>query len=167
MNQELWYVQDGFWEGRGSRHQIANICWIVEKAREFQKYIHFCFTDSTNAFDCVDPCKLWNILQEVGIQSRLTCLLWNLYSGQEEAVIIRQGSTVWFQFGKGVCQGCILSPCIFSLYAEYIMPNDLLDEVQAGIKVVRRNINNLRYSEDTTLMEEREEEVKRLLKKVK
>ena len=114
--------------------------------------IYFCFTDYTKAFDCVDHNKLWKILKEMGISDHLTCLLRNLYAGKEAAVRTRHGKTDWFKVGKGVSQGCILSPCLFNLYAEYLIWNSRLDEAQAGIKIVRRNINNLRYAEDTTLM---------------
>ena len=111
----------------------------------------------TKAFDCVDHNKLWKILQEVGIPDHLTCLLRNLYAGQEATIRTGHGTRDWFQIRKGVCQGCILSLCLFNVYAEYIMRNDGLDEAQAGIKIVRRNINNLRYADDTTLMAENEE----------
>ena len=121
MNCKLPDVQAGFRKGRGTRDQIANICWIIEKAREFQKNIYFSFIDYTKAFDCVDHNKLWKILQEMGIPDHLTCLLINLYAGQEATVRIGHGTTDWFQIGKGVHQGCILSPCLFNLYAEYIM----------------------------------------------
>ena len=141
--------------------------WIIEKAREFQKNIYFCFIDYAKAFDCVDQKKLWKILREMGIPDHLTCLVRNLYTGQEATVRTWHGTTDWFQIGKGVCQGCILSPCLFNLYAEYIMLNAGPDEAQAGIKIARRNINNLRYADDTTLMAESEEELKRLLMKVK
>ena len=154
-------------KGRGTRDQIANICWIIEKAREFQKNIYFCFIDHAQVFDCVDHNKLWEIPEEMGIPDHLTCLLRNLYAGQEAAVRTRHGKTDWFQIGKGVRQGCILSPCLLNLYAEYIMRNAGLEEAQAGIKIARRNINNLRYADDTTLMAESEEELKSLLMKVK
>ena len=167
MNCELPDVQIRFRKGRGTRDQIANIRWITEKVREFQKIIYFCFIDYVKAFDCVDHNKLWKILQEMGILDHLTCLLRNLYAGQEATDKTGHGTTDWFQIGKGVHQGCILSPCLFNLYAEYIMQNAELDEVQAGIKTVRRNINNLRYADDTTVMEESEEELKSLLMKVK
>ena len=121
MNRELPYVQAGFRKGRGTRDQIPNIHWIIEKAREFQKNIYFCFIDYAKAFDCVDHNKLWKILQEMGIPDHLTCLLRNLYAGQEAAVRTGHGATDWFQIGKGACQGCILSPCLFNLYAENIM----------------------------------------------
>ena len=163
MNHELPDVQAGFRKGRGTRDQIANICWIMEKAREFQKNIYFCFIDHAKAFDCVDH----NKLQEMGIPDHLTCLLRNLYAGQEATVRTGHGTTDWFQIGKGACQGCILSPCLFNFYAEYNMRNAGLEEAQAGIKIARRNINNLRYADDTTLMAESEEELKSLLMKVK
>ena len=167
VNRELPDVQAGFRKGRGTRDQIANIRWIMEKAREFQKNIYFCFIDYAKAFDCVDHNKLWKILKEMGIPDHLTCLLRNLYAGQEATVRTGHGTTDWFQIGKGVHQGCILSPCLFNLYAEYIMRNAGLEEAQAGIKIAGRNINNLRYADDTTLMAESEEELKSLLMKVK
>ena len=154
-------------EGRGTRDQIVNIRWIIKKAREFQKNIYFCFIDYAKAFDSVDHNKLWEILKEMEIPDHLTCLLRNLYAGQEATVRTRHGTTDWFQIGKGVCQGYILSPCLFNLYAEYIMQNARLDEAQARIKIARRNINNLRYADDTTLIAESEEELKSLLMKVK
>ena len=147
MNRELPDVQAGFRKGRGTRDQIANICWIIEKARKFQKNISFCFTDYAKAFDCVDHNKLWKILKEMGISDHLTCLLRNLYAGQEATVRIGHGTTEWFQIGKGVRQSCILSPCLFNLYAEYIRRNARLEEAQAGIKIAGRNINNLRYAD--------------------
>ena len=143
------------------------ICWIIEKAREFQKNIYFCFTDYTKAFDCVDHNKLWNILKEMGILEHLTCLLRSLYVGQEATIRTRHGTTDWFQIGKGVCQGCILSPCLFNLYAGYIIWNAGLDNSKTGIKNAGRNINNLRYAYHTTLLVESEEELKSLLMKVK
>ena len=167
MNCELPDVQAGFRRGRGARDHIANICWIMEKAREFQKNIYFCFIDYAKAFDCVDHNKLWKILGEMGIPDHLTCLVRNLYAGQEAIVRTRHGTTDWFQIGKEVHQGCILSPCLFNFYAEYIMRNAGLEEIQAGIKIAGRNINNLRYADDTTLMAESEEELKSLLMKVK
>ena len=141
VNSELPDVQAGFRKGRG----IANICWIMEKAREFQKNIYFCFIDYAKAFDCGDYNKLWKILREMWIPDHLTCLLRNLYAGQKAAVRTGHGTTDWFQIGKGVRQGCILSPCLFNLYAAYIMRNAGLEETQAGIKIAGRNINNLRY----------------------
>uniref|UniRef100_A0A4W2D7V1 RNA-directed DNA polymerase n=1 Tax=Bos indicus x Bos taurus TaxID=30522 RepID=A0A4W2D7V1_BOBOX len=167
VNRELPDVQAGFRKGRGTRDQIANIRWIMEKAREFQKNIHFCCIDYAKAFDCVDHNKLWKILKEMGIPDHLTCLLRNLYTGQEATVRTGHGTTHWFRIGKGVSQGCILSPCLFNVYAEYITRNAGLEETQAGIKIARRNINNLRYADDTTLMAESEEELKSLLMKVK
>ena len=135
VNRELPDVQAGFRKGRGTRDQIANIWWIIEKAREFQKNIYFCFIDYAKAFDCVDHNKLQKILKEMAIPDHLTCLLRNLYAGQEATVRTGHGKTDWFQVGKGVHQGCILSPWLFNLYAEYIMRNAGLDEAQAGIKL--------------------------------
>ena len=166
MNHKLQDVQAGFRKGRGTRDQISNIHWIIEKQREFQKNIYFCFIDYAIAFDCVDHNKLWKILQEIGISDHLTCFQRNLYAGQEATVRTGHGTTDWFQIGKAVCQGCILSPCLFNLYAEYTMWNTGLDEPQAGIKIAGRNINNLRYA-DTTSMVESKEELKSLLMKVK
>ena len=160
-------LQAGFRKGRGTRDQIANICWIIKIAREFQKNIYFCFIDYAKAFDCVDHNKLWKILKDMGIPDHLTCLLRNLYAGQEETVRTGHGTADWFQIGKGVHPGCILSPCLFNLYAEYIMRNAGLEETQAAIKIVRRIINNLRYADDTILIAESEEELKSLLMKVK
>ena len=160
MNKELPNVQSGFRKGRGNIDQIANLHWIIEKAREFQKNIYFCFIDYPKAFDCVDHSKLLEILQEMGIPDHLTCLLRNLYAGQEETVRTGHGTTDRFQIGKGIHQGCILSPCLFNLYAGYIMRNAGLNEAQAGIKIASRNISNLRYADDTTLMAESQEELK-------
>ena len=160
LQRSITDVQAGFRKGRRTRDQIANIRWTMEKAREFQKNIYF-------DFDCVDHKKLWKILQEMGIPDHLTCLLRNLYAGQEATVRTGHGTTNWFQIGKGGRQGCILSPCLFNFYAEYIMRNAGLEEVQAGIKTAGRNINNLRYVDDTTLMAESEEELKSLLMKVR
>ena len=167
MNCELPDVQAGFGKGRGTRDQIANIRWIIEKAREFQKNIYFCFIDYAIAFDYVDHNKLWKILKEMGIPDHLTCLLRNLYAGQEATGRTGRGTTDWFQIGKRLRQGCILSPCLFNLYAEYIMRNTRLNEAQAGIKMPGKNINNLRYTDDTTFMAESKEELKSLLIKVK
>ena len=153
--------------GQETRDQIANIHWIIKKARVFKKNIYFCFIDYTKAFNSEDHSKLWKIIQEVGIPDHLTCLLRNLYAGQEATVRTQHGTTDWFQIRKGVCQGCILSSCLFNLHAEYIMKNAGLDEIQAGIKIAGRNINNLRYADDTTLMAESEEELKNFLMKVK
>ena len=132
MNHEIPDIQAGFRKGRGTRDQIANIRWIIDKAREFQINIYFCFTDYAKAFDCVDHNKLWKILKEMGIPDHLTCLLRNLYAGQEATVRTGHGTIDWFQIGKGVGQGCSLSPCLFNLYAEYIMRNAELNEAQAG-----------------------------------
>jgi len=167
MNREIPDNQAGFRKGEETRDQISNICWIIKKAREFQKNIYFCFIDYAKALDCVDHNKLWKILKEMGIPDHLTCLLRNLYAGQEATVRTGHGTTDWFQIGKRVRQGCILSPCLFNLYAEDIMRNAGLHEAQAGIKIAKRNVNNLRYADDTTLMAESEEELKSLLMKVK
>ena len=167
MNQELPGVQAGFRKGRDTRDQMANICWFIEKARELQKNIYFCFVDYAKAFDCVDHNKLWKIIKEMGIPDHLTCLLRNLYAGQEATVWTGHGTIDWFQTGKGVHQGCILSPSFFNLYAEYNVRNAGLEEAQTGIKIAGRNINNLRYADDTTLAAVSEEELKSLLMKVK
>ena len=137
------------------------------KKKEFQKNIYICFIDYAKAFDCVDHNKLWKILKEMGIPDHLTCLLRDLYASQEATVRTGHEIADWFQIGKGLYQGCILSPCLFNLYAEYIMQNASLDEAQAEIKIARRNINNLRYADDTTLMAESEEIIKNLSMKVK
>ena len=164
MNRELPDVQAGFRKDIGTRDQVVNIHRIFEKAREFQKNI--CFIDYAKDFYSVDHRKLWKILNEMRLPGHLTCLLRNLFAGQEATVRTGHGTTDWFQIGKGVHQDCILSPCLFNLYAEYITRNARLDETQAGIKIGRRNINNLRYADDTTLMAENEE-LKSLLMKVK
>ena len=143
------------------------LSWIIEKAREFQKNIYFCFIDYAKAFDCVDHNKLWKILKEMEIPDHLTRLLRILYAGQEATVGTWHRAADWLQIGKGVRQGGILSPCLFNLCAEYIMRNAGLEEAQAGNKIARRNINNLRYADDTTLIAESEEELKSLLMKVK
>ena len=135
---EIPDVQAAFRKGRGTRDQIANIRWIIKKAGEFHKYIYFCFIDYAKAFDCVDHNKLWKILKEMGIPDHLTCLWRNLYAGQEATVRTGHGTTDWFQIGKGVRKGCILSPCLFNLYAGYIMRNAGLEEAQAGIKIAWR-----------------------------
>ena len=145
MNCELPDVQVGFRKGRGTRDQIANIHWIIKKVREFQKSIYFCSIDYAKSSDCRDHNKLWTIL---------TCLLRNLYAGLGATFRTGHGTTDWFKIGKGVCQGCIVSPCLFNLYAEYIMRNSGLGEAQAGIKIAGRNINNLSYADDTILMAE-------------
>ena len=139
---------------------------MTEKTREFQESMYFCFIDYAKAIDCVDHNKQWNSLKEMGMPDHLTCLLGNVYAGQESTVTTGHGTTDWFQRGKGVHQGCILSPCFFNLYAEYIMRNTGLDEAQTRIKIAGRNINHLRYADDTTLMAE-SEELKSLLLKVK
>ena len=167
MNRELPDVQAGFRKNRGTRDQIANIHWIIQKVREFQENIYFCFIDYTKVFDCVDHNKLWKTLKEMGIPDHLTCLLRNLYAGQEATVRTGHGTTDWFQIRKGVYQGCILSPGLFNLYAEYIMRNARLEETQAEIKNAGRNINNFTYAGDTNLMAKSEEELKSLLMKVK
>ena len=138
-----------------------------KKQESSRKNIYFCFIDYAKAFDCVDHNHLWKILTEMGLPDHLTCLLRNLYAGQEATVRTGHGTTDWFQIGKEVRQGCILSPCLFNFYAEYIMRNAGLEETQAGIKISGRNINNLRYADDTILMAESEEELKSLLMKVK
>ena len=166
VNCELPDVQAGFRKGRGTRDQIANICWIIRKAIKFQKNIYFCFIDYAKAFDLVDHNKLWKILQEMEILDHVTCLLRNLYADQQATVRTGHRTTDWFQIGKGIHQGCMLSPCLFNLYAEYIMRNARLEEAQAGIKIAGRNTNNFRYVHDTTHMAEREE-LKSLLMKVK
>ena len=147
--------------------KLPTICWITEKAKEFQKNIYFCFIGYAKAFDCVNHNKLWKMLKQLGISYHLACLLRNLYAGQEATVRPGHGTTDWFQIGKAVHQGCILSPCLFNLYAEYIVGNTGLEEAQAIIKIVGRNINNLRYADNITLMAESEEELKSLLMKVK
>ena len=151
MNSELSDVWAGFRKERGTRDQIANIHWIIKKAREFQKNIYFCFIDYTKAFDYEDHNNLWEILKEVGIPDHLTCLLRNLYTGQEATVRTRHGTVDWFQIGKKYVKA-MLSLCLFNLQAEYIMRNSGLDEAQAGIKIARRNINDFRHANDTTLM---------------
>ena len=145
MNCELPDSQAGFRKGRGTRDQLASICWIIEKAREFQKNIYFCFIDYAKAFDCVDHNKLWKILKEMGVPDRLTCLLRNLYAGQEATVRTGQGTADWFHTGKGVRQGCMSSPYLFNFYAEDIMQNAGLEEAQAGIKIAEILLN---FAED-------------------
>ena len=162
MNRELPDVQAGFRKGRGTRDQIANIRWIMEKAREFQKNIYFCFIDYSKDFDCVDPKKLWKILKEMGIPDHLTCLLRNLYASQEATVRAGYETLDWFQIWKGIRQVFILSPCLLNLYAEYTMQSVGLDEAQAGVNIAGRNINNLRYTDDTTLTAESEEKLTKM-----
>ena len=154
-------------KAEGTRNQIGNICWIIEKAREFQKNIYYCFIDCAKSFDCVDHNKQCKIRKERGKPDHLTRLLRNLYASQETTVRPGHGTTDSFQNRKGVHQGCILSHCLFNVYAEYIMRNAGLEETQAGIKIAGRNINNLRYADDTTFIAECEEELKSLLMKVK
>ena len=167
VNCELPDVQVGFRKSRGTRDQIANIRWIIEKAREFQKNIYFCFVDHAKAFGCVHHSKLWKILQETGIPDHLTCLLRNLYAGQEATELYMEQQT-GSKSGKEYVKSVYCHPlCLFKFCAEYIMRNARLDEAQAGIKIARRNINNLRYADDTTLMAENKEELKSLLRKVK
>ena len=166
-NQELPDVQAGFRNVRETRDQISNILWIIEKAREFQKNIDLCFIDYFKAFDCVDHDKLWKALREIGMPDRFICLLRNLFAGQEATVRTLYGTTDLFKVEKGVRQGCLLSPCLFNLYTEHTMRNSGLDELQARIKIGGRNINNLRYVGDTTLMAESEEELKNLFMRVK
>ena len=147
VNHELPDIQAVFRKGRGTRDQIANICWLIEKAKEFQKNIYFCFIDYIKAFDCVDHNELWKILKEMGIPDHLTCLLRNLYAGQEAIVRTGHGTTDWFQIKKGVHQGYILALCLFNLYAEHTMRNVGVDEAQAGIKI----INNLEISGEISI----------------
>ena len=164
VNRELPDVQDGFRKGRGTRDQIANTYWIIGIAREFQK--NSCFIDCIKAFDCVDFNKIQKILKEIGIPDHLTCLLRNLYSGQEVTVRTRHGTMDWFQIEKGGHQDCILSPCLFNFYAEYIIQKCWAGWSTSWNQDCRRNINNLRYTDDTNLMAE-SEELKSLLMKVK
>ena len=164
VNHELPDVQAGFRKSRSTRNQTANICWIIEKVRKFQRNIYFCFFDYAKALDCVDDNRLWKILKEMEIPDHLTCLLRNLYAGQEATVRTGHGPTDWFQIGKGGHQGYVLSPCLFNLYAESIMRNAGLEEAQAGIKIAGRAI---RYADDTTLMAESKEELKSLFTEVK
>ena len=156
-----------FRKGRGTRDQIANICWIIEKAREFQQNIYFCFTDYAKAFECVDHNKFWKNLKVMGIPDHLICLLRNLYAGKEATVRTRHGTMDWFKIGKRIWQDCIFSSCLRILYAEYIFSNAGLDEEQAGIKTAQRSTNNLRYAGDTTLKAKSEEELKSLLMRAK
>ena len=155
VNHEIPAVHAGFRKGRGTRDQIASIHWIIKKAREFQNM------STSSLLTTPKPLIVWitanwKILKEMGTPDHLTCLLRNLYAGQEATVRTRHGTTDWFQIGKGVCYSCILSPCLFNFYAEYIVRNAGLDEAQTEIKIARRNINNLRYADDTTLMAESE-----------
>ena len=167
VNQELPDVQVGFRKAEEPEIKFPISVGSQEKAREFQKNIYFCFIDYIKAFDCVDHKKLWKILKEMGIPDQLTSLLRNLYTGQEATVRTGHRTMDWFKIGKGVLQGCMLSFCLFNLYAEHIMWNARLDESQAGIKIARRDINNFRYADDTTLMAESKEKLKSLVMKVK
>ena len=167
VNWELPNIQAGFRKGRGTRNQIANIHWIIETAREFQKNIYFCFIDYAKAFDCMDHNKLWKILKEIGMPDHLTYLLRNLHACQEATVRTKYGTTDWFKIRKGVHQDCILSPCLFNFSAEYIRWNAGVEESQPGIMIAGRNINKLRYAVDTSLMADSKEEIKSLLKKVR
>ena len=144
VKRKLPDVQAGFREGRVTRAQIANSCWIIEKAREFKKNMYFCFTDYAKTFDCVDHNKLWKILKEIEIPNHLICLVRNPYAGQEATVRTGHGTMDLFQIGKGIYQGCASSLCLFNLYAKCILWNAWLEEAQDGIKIARRNINNLR-----------------------
>ena len=166
VNQEFLDVQAEFKKGRGIRYQIANICWIIEKAREFQKTSTSVSLTMQKPLT-VDHNKLWKALREMGIPDYLTCLLRNLYANQEAPVRTPYGTTDWFKIEKGVQQGCLLSPCLFNLYVEHIMGNARLDELQGGIKIGGRNINSLRYVDDTTLTAESKQELKSLLMRVK
>ena len=167
VNHEISDVQAGFRKCRGTRDQTANIRWIIEKARELQKNIYFCFVDYAKAFECVDHNKLWKILQDMVIPDHLTCLLRNLYAGQEATVELDMEQQTGSKLGKEYVKAVYRHPAYFNLYAEYIMRSASLDEAQAGIKIARRNINNLRYADDTTLMAESQEELKSLLMKAK
>ena len=167
--QMVWCSGQGLGgsQRRAGWHRFITWLYHLIEAREFQKNNYFCFIDYAKAFDSVGHNKLWKILKEMGTPDHLSCFLRNLYAAQEAKIRIGRGTTDWFQIGKGRHQGCILSPCSFNLYAEYIMRNAGLEEAQAGIKTARRNINNLRYADDTTLMTESEEELKSLLMKAK
>ena len=167
MNCELADVQAGFSKSREPEIKLPTSVGSSKKQESSRKIIYFCFIDYAKAFDCVDHNKMWKFFQDIGIPDHLTCLPIYLHASQEATVRSGHGTTDWFQIGKRVCQGCIFSPCLFNLYAGYIMRNARLDEAQAGIKIVGRNINNLRYADDTTLMAESEEELKSLLMRVK
>ena len=167
MNCELPDVQAGFRKGRGPGIKMSTSAGSWKKQENSRKTSISALLTIAKAFDCVDHNKLWKSLKEMGIPDHLTCLLRNLYAGQEAAVRSGHGTTDWFQIGKGLCQGCVLTPCLFNLHAEYVMRNAGLEEAQAGIKTAGRNINNLRYADATTLMAASEEELKSLLMKVK
>ena len=166
-NQETADVQAGFRKGRGATDQIAYICCIIEKAREFQSNVYLCFINYAKAFDYVNHNKLWKAFKEMGIPDHLTCLLRNLYADQEATVRTLYVTTDWFKTEKGIRQSCLLLPCLFNLYAEHIMRNTRVDESQAGIKIGGRNINNFKYADDTTLSAESKKELKSLLMRMK
>ena len=167
VNWELPNIYTGFRKGRGTRDPISNLHWIIEKAKEFQKNVYSCFIDYAKAFGCLDHNKLWKTIEEMEVPNHFTCHLKNLYAGQKATIRTGHGTTDWFKIGKGVCQGCILSPCLFNFYTEYSMWNVRLGESQAGIKIARRNINDLRNAGKTTVMAESEEELKTFLMRVK
>jgi hypothetical protein len=160
-------TQAGFQKGRRTRDQIASLRWIMEKAREYQKEFYLCFIDYSKAFDCVDHKKLWFVIKEMGVTTHVIVFMKNLYTNQQASVKTEYGNTNWFNIGKGVRQGCILSPYLFNLYAEYIMRKASIDEAAARIKIGGRNINILRYADDTTLLAETADDLKYLLQKVK
>jgi len=167
LEREMPVTQAGFRKGRGTRDQIANLRWLMEKAREYQKEFYLCFIDYSKAFDCVDHEKLWSVLHEMGVPKHLIVLMKNLYTKQQASVKTDYGNTNWFNIGKGVRQGCILSPYLFNLYAEHIMRKASIDEAAGGIKIGGRNINNLRYADDTTILAETVDDLQYLLRKVK
>lgn len=167
MEREMPAVQAGFRRGRGTRDQIANIRWIMEKAREHQKDVYLCFIDYSKAFDCVNHAKLWNILRSMGVPEHLILLMRNLYIGQEATVRTEFGETEWFKIRNGVRQGCILSPYLFNCYSEYVMRMAQLENTTAGIQIGGEIIINLRYTDDTTLLAENKEDLMELIKKVK
>ena len=167
IDQELSVVQAIFWKGRGSRDKIANIHWIIEKAREFQKNTYICFIDYAKAFDYMNHNQLWKVLQVMGMPDHVICLLRNLYAHHEATVRTRHRTTDWFQIGKWGHWGCIVWPCLFNLYAEYIMQNGGLDLAQAGMKIAGRSIDNLRYADYTNITVETKEKLKSCLIKVK
>ena len=167
VERELPDTQAGFRKGRGTRDIIADARWTIEKAREYQKEVNMCFIDYSKAFDCVDHIQMWKILRKMGVSEHLITLIKNLYIKQEATVKTDCGKTDWFQIGKGVRQGCILSPYLFNLYAKHIIREAGLEEDERGFKVGGRNINNLRYTDDMTLMAEKEEDLKGLLEKIK
>ena len=167
IEKELPTEQAGFRKGRGTRDQIANLRWIMEKSREYQKDLYICFIDYSKAFDSVDHAKLWVIMDKMGIPSHITTLIKNLYTGQEAVVRTEAGDTEWFPIGKGVRQGCILSPCLFNLYTEHVMREAEFDVASEGVKLGGRNINNLRYADDTTILAESDDDLRSLLRRIK